>query len=43
MLQPSSMSSAAWSAERRVTFLRSTGMAPMVSAESALVTRLVKK
>ena len=35
--------SAAWSAERRVTFERSIGMAPMTSAETADVTRVRKK
>ena len=43
MLQPSSISSADWSAERRVTSERSMGMAPSASADAAAVTRLTKK
>ena len=41
--QPSAMSAAAWSAERRVTFERSIGMAPITSAEAADVSRVRKK
>ena len=43
MLQPSSSSSAAWSAEFRVTLVRSIGMAPMTRADRVEVTRFPKK
>ncbi|MEZ5139142.1 MAG: hypothetical protein R2711_10385 [Acidimicrobiales bacterium] len=43
MLQPSSSSSAAWSAERRPTFVRSIGMALSTSADAVAFTRVSKK
>jgi hypothetical protein len=41
--QPSPMSSAAWSADLRVTLARSNGMAFSTSAEAAPVIRVLKK